>query len=293
MPVNELEIHPYLEDINYQDFKVNHFENLIIGTFPVYSITDTLTPEEEIQEHVLNENDAFMSFFYGSKKNNFWSWFANAFNADNPLEQANSELRKQAAVELLVANKFLITDVLYKTNRKNTSALDSDLWVKSQNNFVVQNRSLNYSLRSLLNTNKAIKNLYFTATGLDGKTPFGWFKKIFGDDLVFQNINVIHNNTVSATLTINNREYNTFFLITPGGGWARRIPFTGVNNDGMFSNYLMDIDEGFYHDIEHIYKDDRTDAQKDTLKQYRKDYIELYYTQLLNAKNMLFDGHVV
>jgi hypothetical protein len=293
MPVNELEIHPYLDTINYKAKDENYFENLIIGSFPIYAITNRVLENNQIQEIDLNENNADMRFFYGSNKNNFWSWFANAFNADNPLEQANPELRKPDAVELLVANKFLITDVLYKTNRKNTSALDSDLWVKSQNNFVVQNRSLNYSLRSLLNTNKAIKNLYFTATSLDGKTPFGWFKKIFGDDLVFQNINVIHNNTVSATLTVNNREYNAFFLITPGGGWARRIPFTGVNNDGMFSNYLMDIDEGFYHDIEHVYKDDRTDAQKDTLKQYRKNYIKLYYTQLLNAKNMLFDGHVV
>lgn len=293
MPVNELEIHPYLDTINYKAKDENYFENLIIGSFPIYAITDRVLENNQIQEIDLNENNADMRFFYGSNKNNFWSWFANAFNADNPLEQANPEFRKQDAVKLLVANKFLITDVLYKTNRKNTSALDSDLWVKTQNNFVVQNRSLNHSLRSLLNTNKAIKNLYFTATGLDGKTPFGWFKKIFGDDLVFQNINVIHNNTVSATLTINNREYNTFFLITPGGGWARRIPFTGVNNDGMFSNYLMDIDLNFFNEVENIPKENRTIAQEETLKQYRIDYIKLYYRQLLNAKNMLFDGHVV
>ncbi|MCB0447452.1 MAG: hypothetical protein KDD03_08065 [Gelidibacter sp.] len=293
MPVNELEIHPYLDTINYKAKDENYFENLIIGSFPIYAITNRVLENNQIQEIDLNENNADMRFFYGSNKNNFWSWFANAFNADNPLEQANPELRKPDAVELLVANKFLITDVLYKTNRKNTSALDSDLWVKSQNNFVVQNRSLNYSLRSLLNTNKAIKNLYFTATSLDGKTPFGWFKKIFGDDLVFQNINVIHNNTVSATLTVNNREYNAFFLITPGGGWARPIKFTGVNNDGMFSNYLMDIDLNFFNEVENIPKENRTIAQEETLKQYRKNYIKLYYTQLLNAKNMLFDGHVV
>lgn len=293
MPHNVLEIHPYLEVINYEDYDSSYFENLVIGSFPIQAITDRVLENNQIQEVALKENSADMRFFYGSKKNNFWSWLAKAFNTNNPLEQPNPDLRKQAAKELLVANKFLITDVVYKTNRKNTSALDNDLWVKTNSQLVLQNRSLYHNLRNLLNNNKAIKNLYFTATGLHGKTPFGWFNKIFGNDLVFQNINVIHNNTVSATLTINKRKYNAFFLITPGGGWARRIPFTGENNDGMFSNYLMDIDADFYNEIEHILKENRTKTQEDTLKGLRKQYIEHYYTQLLNAKNMVFDGHTV
>ena len=292
MPHHVLEIHPYLEVINYEDYDSSYFENLVIGSFPINAITDTQLENGQIEATPLNQNDAAMRFFYGSNRNNFWPWFANAFNAENPLEEANPETRKQVAVNLLVDNKFLITDVLSKTNRKNTSALDSDLWVKTNNQFVLQNRSLKHNLNNLLNNNKAIKNLYFTATGLNGKTPFGWFKDIFGEELVFQNINVFHNNTVSATITINQRQYNTFFLITPGGGWARRIPFTGVNNDGMFSNFLINMDIDFYNQVAHIPKEQRTKQQEDALKNNRKQYIIYYYTQLLNVKNMMFNGNV-
>lgn len=292
MPHNVLEVHPYLEVINYEEHDSSCFENLVIGSFPINAITDTQLENGQIETTPLNQNNAAMRFFYGSNRNNFWPWFANAFNANNPLNQPNPQARKEAAIKLLVTNKFLITDVVYKTNRKNTSALDSDLYIKTDNQFVIKNRSLNHDIKSLLNNNPSIINIYFTATGLEDKTPFGWFKKIFGNNLVFQNINVFHNNTVSATLTINQRQYNAFFLITPGGGWARRIPFTGINNDGMFSNFLIAEDENFYNEVVNIPKEQRTIQQENILKELRKQYIEQYYTQLLNAKNMMFNGNV-
>ena len=292
MPHNVLEVHPYLEVINYEEHDSSCFENLVIGSFPINAITDTQLENGQIESTPLNPNNAAMRFFYGSNRNNFWPWFANAFNANNPLNQPNPQARKEAAIKLLVTNKFLITDVVYKTNRKNTSALDSDLYIKTDNQFVIKNRSLNHDIKSLLNNNPSIINIYFTATGLEDKTPFGWFKKIFGNNLVFQNINVLHNNTVSATLTINQRQYNAFFLITPGGGWARCIPFTGINNDGMFSNFLIAEDENFYNEVVNIPKEQRTIQQENILKELRKQYIEQYYTQLLNAKNMMFNGNV-
>lgn len=292
MPANELEIHPYLEDINYQDFKVNHFENLIIGTFPVYGITNTLTPDGAIQEHAFNENDAYMRFFYGSKKNYFWQLLANAFNANNPLELANPKARKQAAIQLLDKNKFLITDVVHKTNRKNQSASDNDLWANTNNQFVLNNRCLNHGIINLLDNNKAIKNLYFTATGLEGKNPFGWFNNIFGNQLIYEQINVFHNRPVSATLYIKKQKYTAFFLITPSGNWARRIAFTGLNNDGMFSNYLNSINQEFYNTIAEIPKDDRTTEQNNRLTELRKAFLRVYYRELLQNKNAHFNGVV-
>jgi len=67
MPVNELEKHPYLLSINDADYKPDYFEGLIIGTFPVYSVTGTLTEQNQTFPRFV-EVDSYMRFFYGSKR---------------------------------------------------------------------------------------------------------------------------------------------------------------------------------------------------------------------------------
>ena len=289
MAINELEVHPYLNDIKYREHKANYFENLIIGTFPVYGITNTESPLGVIEEHDFNEDNAHMRFFYGSKKNYLWQLLANAFGENIPVELENQDLRKQGAIDLLVKHKFLITDVVHKTNRNDQSASDSDLWKRTKNRFVLENRSLNQDLSQLLADNKGIKYIYFTATGLEGKSPSGWFKSIFKNNLEFQQVNVF-NKIVSAPIHLFGRDYIAFFLPSPSGNWARRIPFTGNNNDELFSNYIISVDPDFYNRVVNLPKKNRTPQQNNRLTELRKAYLQHHYTSVLRDKMVDFNG---
>ncbi|WP_417858128.1 hypothetical protein [Xanthomarina gelatinilytica] len=292
MPVNELEIHPYLEDINYQDFKVNHFENLIIGTFPVYSITDTLTPEEEIEEHVLNENDAYMSFFYGSKKNSFWRLVTHGLGEQvNPIDLPLED-RKVAAINLLTNQKFLITDAVYKTNRKDEKAEDKYLWADTNNEYVLKNRTLNFGIEEILKNNKNIKYLYFTSTALTGKSPFGWFQQIFQNQLQYNIIQHVDNRPISAEVRIGNRTYIAFFLPSPAGNGTRGLHFTNTSRTEIFINYIQSVDIVFYNEINNIPQANRTAAQKQRLTALRRGYLHQHYREVLQNKNQHFNGSI-
>ena len=216
MPINVLEEHPYLNEINYREFDSMYYENLIIGSFPIFSITNTRTPANDLIEHPFNENDSYMRFFYGSTKNKFWSLFSEALNERDPTQLPLGD-RVSEAKKILIKHKYLITDTLCRTNRKNFSALDSDLWKQSNSPFVNQNMALNYNISELLEINKNIKYLFFTATGLIGKNPLGWFRDIFGNHLVIEAINQIGGRNISASLTINGRVFEAFLLLSPGG----------------------------------------------------------------------------
>lgn len=287
MPHNQLEIHPYLNCINDQNFDGSYFENLFIGTFPIYSITDTLNANNAIISR-FDEEPAFMRFFYGSRKNSFWKLFSEVCGALNPTDLPMVQ-RKNAAVELLVNHKFLITDVVYKTNRKAEGSEDDDLWVQTENEFVVQNRSLNTGLVDLLNRNEKIKYLYFTATVLVGKSPFGWFQDIFGDALQYQIVQQVEKRIVSASLTINGRGYTAFFLPSPAGNGTRGLHFNNQRTK-IFVNYLQSVNPEFYAEIDPIPEKERTIQQKERLTQLRKDFLIENWRQLIELKNTNYNG---
>jgi G:T/U-mismatch repair DNA glycosylase len=292
MPVNELEIHPYLEDINYQAFKANHFENLIIGTFPVYGITDTLTLEGEIQAHAFNENDAYMRFFYGSKKNSFWRLVTHGLGEQiNPVDLPLEE-RKEAAIDLLTKHRFLITDVLHKTNREEENAEDNYLWAGTNNDFVLNNRSLNYQIEQLLEDNQNINYLYFTATVLNRKSPFGWFRAIFQNQLEYNIIQQVADRPISAEIQINKRKYIAFFLPSPASNGTRGLHFTDNSRTEIFVNYMESEDIDFYNEINNLPKANRTQEQVRTLTNLRKTYLIQHYTEVLQNKNDHFNGVV-
>jgi hypothetical protein len=289
MPHNKLEIHPYLNCIKDQNFDGWYFENLIVGTFPIYSITDTLNVDNTIISR-FDENAAFMRFFYGSSNNSFWKLFSEVWEAQNPTDLPGDQ-RKNAAMELLVNHKFLITDVVYKTNRKAESSQDNDLWVQTEDVFVIQNRSLNTGLVDLLNRNMKIKYLYFTATVLDGNSPFGWFQDIFGDALQYQIIQQVENRIVSASLTIKGKGYIAFFLPSPSGNGTRGLHFNNQRTQ-IFVNYLQSVNPGFYTEIDPIPKTLRTIQQKEMLTLLRKDFLIENWKQLIQLKNINYNGTI-
>lgn len=197
MPENETETHPYLHfqvnDFN-ESVKLSNYCKLIVGTFPIYAITDS----EPIENHgvVIRENwinYAFMKYFYGSRRNRFWELFAECFNEPIPVGHND-------AIELLDRYKFLITDIVSSTQRNGYSSSDAA---------ISGNKLFNFDLISsiLVNVNH-LKIIYFTS-----RIAKRWFCEC---------LNIPFLDVSEEISVIENRRLLLIVLIPPHGNGLRR-----------------------------------------------------------------------
>lgn len=291
MPLNELESHPFLTSINDQEFDPNYFKGLVIGSFPVYGITDTITPGENIISR-FDDVIASMRYYYGSRKNSFWKIMADVFGQPNPAVALPATTRVEQAKNLLINQKLLISDSLKRTNRRGIASADSALMQITDIEFIEQGRSLNVGIRDLLHRNRAIDRLYFTSTELIGRSPFGWFAQIFGADLQWDIINEVEGRPTSAEVIINERRFVAFFLPSPAGNGSRGLHFTDTQRTAIFLNYIQSVDPEFFQEIDLIPKVHRTNIQIARLTQLRKDFLVETWTQAFVYHNFHFNGIV-
>lgn len=284
MPINELEQHPFLNYVDFSKKPYKSFEKLIIGTFPVYHITDTVYPDDRIQKR-FNPQEAYMKFFYGSKKNKFWELVSTIFQVANPTKENKLENREHAARSILYENKILIQDVIESTNRMNYSAKDSDLWKQSDDAYLDENRLLNHNIINLLNLCEKIEFLYFTS-----QEAFAWFSQIIGGDLVINDSFLVNNNRISMSLSIGLKNYTAFFLPSPSRNGSRKIPFTDNNRLQTFVNYLNANHPAFFNEIENLPKVNRTRLQNQMLTEFRNNYIVECWRQAIVHCNHHYDG---
>jgi hypothetical protein len=296
MPINELEKHPYLNYLQQGSYpEINNYKGLIIGSFPVYSCTDTINEDLDVVEQRFVPEDVTMRFFYGSRRSGFWDYCAAAFREPNPtVALPNDEpkishiIARERAIELLKSNCLLITDVIKQTNRREYGDEDSNLWITNNaSNFISRNIALNSGIINILEEHTTIQNLYFTATGLRGKSPFGWFRKIFNGDIRFEIYITIGRRTWSMTCLINQRKFNVFMLPTPK---SRGVHFSDNQRTQMFVNYLRNQMNDFYNEISIVPRSRRTNQQESTLSIARRRFLIECYRQALVLNNLDFEG---
>jgi hypothetical protein len=285
MPINELERHPFLNYLETEIERTRSYKGLIIGSFPIYSCTDTIhnIPERVVQRFI--EDKVTMRFFYCSRRSKFWEYCSSAHGEENPIRLINDfNENRVRTIDFLNRNNLLITDVIYQTNRKQFGDEDSNLWkTKGADQWIIDNLLLNYNIPNILAQHPSIINLYFTAQGVTGNTPFGWFNRIFGN-------NIAINPSISGlSLNINGRNYRAFLLPTPK---PRGIHFSDNQRSALFVNYLQSIDAEFHNEISNIPEDNRTTEQKERLKNLRHDFIVERYRQAFIENNLLFNGAV-
>lgn len=82
---------------------------MIVGTFPVYALTNPRTPEKEmlIQQHNMS------NFFYGSHRSNLWNWYQT--HVDGGIDPNDVEL----IISSLIQNGIAISDVISSAIRNN------------------------------------------------------------------------------------------------------------------------------------------------------------------------------
>lgn len=307
MPLNEIEQHPYLDYfIDHHNGSENvpwdKYTKMIIGSFPIYDITNTVFPNTEYRS---KNTDLALPFFYGSKSNTFWKRFCDCFFEIPPLDLEGTDLRLALAISALEDNNFILTDVIKKTNRffiekgieKPLSSNDTALFNKKVTADILKQFELNNEIIEWIIKGQNIKSLFFTAqkTTKEGKKQdksiCKWFYELLENNnvaltLLFENSNSIQyrmdnpNKGLSRVITL-------FFLPTPSS--YRTITLGIKKQHPMFLKYLksaapdllIEIQKQLYH---------QNKIQIDKIKKHREDFIQLWWQKYLVHQDMNFDG---
>jgi G:T/U-mismatch repair DNA glycosylase len=139
------ETHPFLKL-----GKVQKSTKLILGSFPVYSIT---SPDSEDKLRI-RKSDGTVQFFYGSCKSSFWALYH--LFIDNYLQ---IPITSEEALKSLLKNEISISDMILECERKGKSALDSDL-SKRVYNIEMMNEYLNSGVTKILCTSKGVMEMF-------------------------------------------------------------------------------------------------------------------------------------
>jgi len=295
MPLNEIEQHPYLQyfrSFHNENVDWSKYESIIIGSFPVYQITETVYPNHEARQ--VNPN-LFMPFFYGSQTNNFWPLLAKTLSSDDPRLAQTGEMRKQNAINILENYNILLTDIIFRTNRFQNipadpySPFDSSLLNRNAENEVLIRFSLNTELIDWLSLAANVNSIYFTAQGVDNKTPGGWFNQLLSSANV--NFTTFNQNAsaVNYQIILNGQQriFKVFYLPTPSS--SRSLAFTDKRRHQMFGNYLASHCPELYKALQN--RDFKSNPhQRTALKQHRKSFLKLCWNQFVIHKNVHFNG---
>lgn len=293
MPINQLEQHPFLNYFNEFEYDKNKTRGLILGSFPIYGITDILNDALNVIAEKDDIENTFMRFFYGSNRSEFWDLLPvvferNKFKADATLTR---EQKKQQAIQLLNENNLIISDCVCKTNRLNKSAADINLLIQTEEvpDWIIDNLELNSDLFFILKAHPNITTLYFTSIVDEGSSPYYWFYEMA--TLEDKKAKVVEefkymNKLWSKKLRLNNSVYNLIFLPTPKN---RSIAFTDKTQHPMFKNYLELVDSNFHDQIigrlNHL-----NPNEKKRLSEYRTSFLIECYRQALVFNNVAFNG---
>lgn len=139
------ETHPFLEF-----GKVPNATKLILGSFPVYSIT---LPDSEDKQRI-RKSDGTVQFFYGSCHSSFWGLYH--LYIDNGLQ---IPIKPELAVQSLENNNISISDLISECKRNGKSALDKDL-TKCVYNIEMLNEYLESGVTKILCTSKRVMEMF-------------------------------------------------------------------------------------------------------------------------------------
>ena len=227
MPLNELEQHPFI-----QIGEAIPAKRMIVGTFPIYSLTNPRTPRKNQLQ--LQRGD--ISFFYGSQANTFWSWYQQFVDPTVNIQNVQSILAS------LQTNKIAISDVIKECSRIDESFEDNKLrrkiWNRSLANIITG------SIDKIICTSKA------------GSGAMGWLRdkvlipagfvvnQVATDQLHHRILNAIPGSntqviTIALVLKRARKEVSIVALPSPGSPERRLVDFGYVDGVHTTTTYLQ------------------------------------------------------
>lgn len=214
MPVNEREIHPFLnaQVVDFNDHRLlDRYCKLVVGTFPIYSITESIPLDPEGLHRKINWPEyARFKLFYGSWGSYFWPLLNASFGGNMP-ETAED------AVHFLNDNSVLLTDVYTASERVGYSPDDANL----------RNQELNLSIYNIIDNATNLKVIYFTST--EAKKGFCAI------------LDIPFNNSKESIENIGGVDYNMIMMLSPGGN-PRRAP-------DFFNTFPLNEEEAYARDL--------------------------------------------
>lgn len=231
MPINETEIHPFL-----QIGEAIPASRMIVGTFPIYSLTNPRTQRKSSLQQDRND----ISFFYGSRSNYFWSWYQQYIDADVNIQNPES------IITSLTNKGIAISDVIQECLRIKESFEDNKL----------QQKQWNMQLSKVIES--SIDKIICTSKSDSG--AMGWLRdkilipsgfsvnQIASIDLhheILDNIPDSNHNIklIAVVLQKGDRRVEIVSLPSPGSPQRRLIDFgyvkTNQTTENYLSNYLL------------------------------------------------------
>jgi G:T/U-mismatch repair DNA glycosylase len=301
MPQNEVERHPYL---NYfidmyegeENVPWNKFTKMIIGSFPVFELTDTVIPISQVR----SSNPAnWLNFFYGNENNQFWDRLCATFGYDS-LSNLSQEDRLAAATSILDKEGIILTDVIRQTNRytgkKKATPFSPDdhaLFNMGGDSDIQQHFALNTSLIDWILKSQNLSAIFFTAEKSNwGKNPLVWFHQILESQGIEIHVRAESSNHLAYTIydveQTYKREIDLFFLPPPAS--YKWIPIIGMQHH-MFIKYLFAVDRPFAQSVvPNFFTNGK--AEMKMLEAHREDFINHWWRAFLVDKNDKFNGSV-
>jgi hypothetical protein len=213
MPINELEIHPFLEVGESIPGK-----KMIIGTFPIYALTNPRNPRKD----KLMQQKKHLNFFYGSVANYFWQWYIQYIDSNV------ISLNRENITSSLYDEKIGISDVIIECKRTGESFNDSDLRNKRWNLNLAQ--IIEQRIESILVTSKSesgamgwlIKNILLPSGFLIDSIQSLSLQKMILNQIPQSNPNI---KPVAAVLVKEGRYVRIVSLPSPGSPKRQLVNF--------------------------------------------------------------------
>ena len=148
------ETHPFLKQ-----GKIPNAKRLILGSFPVYSIT----LQDNVEKQKIRKSDGTVQFFYGSCRSSFWGLYH--LYIDSGL---HIPITPKDALSSLVKNQIAMSDIIMECERNGKSALDKDL-KKRIYNIEMMYEYLDSGVTKILCTSKGVMEMFHDQIGKKSK----------------------------------------------------------------------------------------------------------------------------
>jgi G:T/U-mismatch repair DNA glycosylase len=139
------ETHPFLHL-----GEIPNASRLILGSFPVYSIT----LPDNVEKQKIRKSDGTVQFFYGSCRSSFWGLYH--LYIDSGL---HIPITPKDALLSLVKNQIAMSDMTIECEREGKSALDKDLKKRTYNIEMI-NQFLDSGVMKILCTSKGVMEMF-------------------------------------------------------------------------------------------------------------------------------------
>jgi hypothetical protein len=139
------ETHPFLHL-----GKIPNASRLILGSFPVYSIT----LPDNVEKQKIRKSDGTIQFFYGSCRSSFWGLYH--LYIDSGL---HIPITPEDALLSLIKNQIAMSDIIIECEREGKSALDKDLKKRTYNIEMI-NQFLDSGVTKILCTSKGVMEMF-------------------------------------------------------------------------------------------------------------------------------------